>query len=548
MRPQPRLNLPAEFLRLGYVLLSRIGEGASAEVWEARASVGARTVALKISRGDLPEAESIAARLQTAWNVGRGLRHPHLVETLDGGTLPGGRAWIAMERLVGRDLQQVLDTEGALKPARAVHLGLQVCEALQVLHRRGAVHRDVKPENVFLTEDGPWGDHARLIDLGVLALASDDPEKAHEDTGRVIMGTPLYLAPELAYGATPDPRADLYSFGALLYHLLAGEPPFPGDDPLEVVQRHVNEPVRPLSTLVSALPSSLVDIVHRCLDKDPLERPESVAEVLVQLERAAEFLAGGFDSISLRQARIPAVPAAGILAEWRHLAAVLQRNVTLLWVTAVPPDDVSEALAWVQDSVEVLDRSLERRAARRERADALARKRIESQTRLLSQRRALMAATAAARLLARELHTRLERALARRAEIDQMHRAALQPFADVGERAIEGFDPIGLTRLHGPVRTLLAARNEVDQDLKLARAEERDAAEQLALLLAEEVEVDAALAELRLEEHDVERRLELLADEAADEVLVAQRALENASLKLFLAFTRAVVRLGGAAA
>jgi hypothetical protein len=118
----------------------------------------------------------------------------------------------------------------------------------------------------------------------------------------------------------------------------------------------------------------------------------------------------------------------------------------------------------------------------------------------------------------------------------------------VGERAIEGFDPIGLTRLHGPVRTLLVARNEVDQDLKLARAEERDAAEQLALLLAEEVEVDAALAELRLEEHDVERRLELLADEAADEVLVAQRALENASLKLFLAFTRAVVRLGGAAA
>jgi serine/threonine protein kinase len=119
-RRTPRLNVPAELLRLGYVLLSRIGEGATAEVWDAKHGPTGRVVALKVSRGDIPEAAAISARMQTAWNVGRGLRHAHIVATLDGGVLPDGRAWLAMERLVGQDLQGELDARGVLEPARAV--------------------------------------------------------------------------------------------------------------------------------------------------------------------------------------------------------------------------------------------------------------------------------------------------------------------------------------------------------------------------------------------------------------------------------------------
>ncbi len=526
-----RLNLPAEMMRLGYVLLTRLGEGASAEVFEARHPASGRRVALKISRGDIQEAEAIAARFRTAWNVGRGLRHPHLVTTLDGGALPDGRAWMAMERLVGRDLQAELDAVTFLPPPRAVHIMRQVCEALLVLHRRGAVHRDVKPENIFLCQGGHHADHVKLIDLGVLAVPTDDPNRFHEPTGEFIMGTPLYLAPELARGERPGPRADLYAVGAVLYHLVAGRPPFDGEDPTEVVARHVHERLVPLDRLVEGLTPSLVDLVHACLEKDPAARPGDAAVVMAALDSCSHDLTWGTGPMpAMRRSAIPVVPRPGIAAEWARFAEVIEAAVATSWQGLKRPVEIDAAMEWVGAARETLRQAAADAAVRRERADLRARQRIAAQSRLDGQFRQVQAALKGARDALRAATDEVEKAEAKRSEIDETYRAAVDELRALGTQAEpRHFPPVATS-----IRELLAARNEADQQLAAARDAELRAVDEVASLLAEHAEIERAATELALEEQDEGFRQEQLAQRAADTALAAQRAFENACLRLYM--------------
>jgi hypothetical protein len=539
--------VPAELLRLGYVLLSRIGEGATAEVWDAKHGPTGRVVALKVSRGDIPEAAAISARMQTAWNVGRGLRHAHIVATLDGGVLPDGRAWLAMERLVGQDLQGELDARGVLEPARAVHITRQVAAGLQVLHRRGVVHRDVKPENVFLCASGHFADHVKLIDLGVLSVAVDDPERAHEDTGQLIMGTPLYLAPEMAEGHRPDGRADLYALGAMLYHLLCGQPPFEDEDPTEVVRRHMREPVPPLESRHSELPPALYALVAACLEKDPARRPADAQAVIDALAEVSDALAaGGEAEESLRQAAVPPIPGTGLPADWRYLHTVLGRYVGLIWRDRPLPQGLRDALEWAEDARLSVDTAHGALEVRRERADGLARVRIAAQGRLDAQRRDLVRALESGEAALRAAQREIEEAQVELSLIDDRYRTLISGLGGREVRGFDGFDVERVSALRRPVRGLLAARNEADLRLARARALERDAVEQLALLHAEALEVESAHHELRLREQDEERRAELMADAAADAAVTAQRAYENACLQLFTEYVeQAAARLRG---
>ena len=544
--PNFRVNVPAELLRLGYVLLSRIGEGATSEVWDAKHRVSGRVVAIKVSRYDVPEAAVIAARMQTAWNVGRGLRHAHLVVNVDGGSLADGRAWLAMERLVGHDLQAELDARGCLEPPRAVHIARQVVEALQVLHRRGAVHRDVKPENIFLCASGQFADHVKLIDLGVLSLAADDPERAHEDTGHVIMGTPLYLAPEIALGVRPDGRSDLYAVGAVLYHLLGGVPVFDDDDPTEVVRRHVHEPVPRLETLHSELPEALYTWVHACLEKDPNDRPQDAQSLLDGLAEVADLLASGARAASIRQAGVPVVPGTGLAADWRHLHVVLGRFVGLLWANRPLPPPLSDALERAQDARLASETALGLLQQRRERADTTARVRIAAQTRLDAQRRELQWARASADEAQQDAQGAIDAALVELAALDDRHRGLLAGLSVREACPLEGFDTTLVTELLEPVHALVAERLAADGRLTRARSLERDAAEQVAMLFAEEVEVENASGELRLSEQDEERRYELQAHVAADAAMAAQRAYESACLHLFAVYVEHATLASGA--
>ncbi|MCB9536861.1 MAG: serine/threonine protein kinase [Myxococcales bacterium] len=532
--PIVRANLSDELRLRGYTLLQRLGRGATSEVFEARQATTSRRVAIKVTAPDLVDPGPVTERLLTAWNVGRGLRHPHLVATLDGGRLSDGRAWVVMERLKGRDLQQVLDAEGRLPPARAVHVMRQVCEALLVLHRRGVIHRDVKPENIFVCAAGNFADHVKLIDLGVLRVDEDDPHRAHPVTGPIIMGTPLYLAPELAQGAPPTPMSDLYAVGAVLFHLLGGAPPFDGEEPTAVIERHINEPAPPLAT-DEPLPEMLQALVARCLDKNPAARPATPVELIAGLDQALMQLAGEAHVDARAGLELPAVPPAGVTAEWRHFADALLTNLTVCWPAGLPPR-VEQAADWVKGARHTVDDAEQSTRAQRARTDRLASRRIAARARLGVQLEAVEAELAQARAALVEATSDVDHAVRQREVLDADYRAELAALQALGPTTLGSFSSAEVLPVAAALREHLALRNDLDQKAAKARRRERRGAEQVALLLAEQVEVQRVFADLELEEQDEGHRAELLAARADDAQLSAQRAFENACLNLFLRF------------
>ena len=539
--PAPRTNVPAELLSLGYRLTRRLGQGSTAEVYEATWQAGGRAVAVKVGRSDTPDAAEIVARMQTEWNVGRGLRHPNLVAIYDGGGLSDGRAWLAMEKLSGHDLLAELQRVKVIDAPRAVHIARQVCQALDVIHRRGAVHRDIKPENIFLLDDeAQFPDHIKVIDLGVLALPADDPERAHEQTGQFIVGTPLYLAPEQATGAPPDPRTDLYALGGVLYHMLTGAPPFSGADPTEVVHKHVHEAVRPLDQVQPGLPPRLVALVHACLAKSPSSRPADASSLADVLDACArDLLASGTLDGPMGPAPAPVLPAPGHHVAWIALTEQLERRLRRELGEA-PPMSVSDALTKVGTARQVLERAIGEADRRRRAADDAARQRIEQRDRLQRRQRKLEASQDRVR----------ERVLAASAAADggaSQVQAHDDRYAKVvaNLQALVGDDlartPLAAVRArHGEADALLEARTPLVAALNRARAEERRHHEALAALHTQNLDLQSAFADLALQEDEDGARDERDAAMAAAARTTAERFFERSALRLFLEYIHAL--------
>lgn len=539
---RPLANISGELLQRGYVLLGRLSRGEASTVYEAQHEGTRRRLAIKVTAGDTPDAERNAGRVLTAWNVARGLRHPHLVTVIDGGRLSDGRAWLVMERLRGRDLGMELDEVGRLPAARAVHIVRQVADALGVLHRRGAVHRDVNPRNIFLVSAGHFADHVRLIDLGHLAVGRDDPQRMHAPTGPVMLGTPLYLAPELARGEDATPASDAYSLGAVLHHLIAGAPPYHDAVATRLIALHVNAPIPSLPAETDA-PLVLAGLVARCLAKSPADRPGEMAEVMAVLDDCLVQLAGGTPGeVSVAAGApaapavakgLPAIPPAGIGSEWRRFADALWAVLRARFPRDRPPAPVSETLAWVTAARTELDEQSGLAERHRATADIRAGARIEARSQLEARLEALdaMLEDAAGRL--REAEHLVFAEVKLRGGIDEQYRGALRALevAAGGEHHHLGLDEFG--PLLAEVRSHLARRAEVDARVTAHRASERAVAEQLAMLMAERLEVARAHADGELLEQDEGWRLECLAAQSSDAMLAAQRAFENACLHLY---------------
>ena len=193
-----------------------------------------------------------------------------------------GTYYIAMEFLEGRNLKQVVRDHGALDPALAVDLVLQILKAARFAHRRGVVHRDIKPHNVIVDDEG----RAKVTDFGIARAGASDMT----ETGS-IMGTAQYLSPEQAQGQPVDARSDLYSIGVVLYELLTGAPPFDAESPVTIALKQVSEAPVPPSQLNPAVPPALDAVVMRALRKDPTERFQDADAFIAALESA---LAGGY--------------------------------------------------------------------------------------------------------------------------------------------------------------------------------------------------------------------------------------------------------------
>ena len=261
-----------------YRALKRLGSGGMAEVWCAEDEVLGRRVALKLlgSRfaGDLEFRERFRREAQAA----AGLTHPNIVGIFDRSEWEG-TPYIAMELVDGQTLKELVQQRGPLPPNIAVGLTEQILGALGYAHKRGIVHRDVKPQNVILDPEG----QAKVADFGIARAVNNASDMTQ--TGAIV-GTVQYLSPEQANGDPVDARSDLYSAGIVLYELLTGHPPFDGEAPVSIALKHLNERPVPPGQMLPGIPPALEAVVMRSLEKDPNRRYQSAEEFIAALEQA----------------------------------------------------------------------------------------------------------------------------------------------------------------------------------------------------------------------------------------------------------------------
>jgi eukaryotic-like serine/threonine-protein kinase len=253
-----------EVLSDRYELGVPLGSGGMASVVAARDRLLDRPVAIKLLREDLAGDEAVRARFLAEARAAAGLSHPNVVAVYDVG-VDAARPFIVMERVDGPTLAAHLRSTGPLPEAEVEALADAILAGLQVAHRRGLVHRDVKPGNVLLPADGG----AKLADFGI--AKSLDATVGLTAAGEVL-GTPRYLAPELLAGDPASHASDVYAVGVLLYELLTGGPPFDGPSPMSVALAHQRDPVPPVAATRPDVDPALQALVDRALAKDPADR------------------------------------------------------------------------------------------------------------------------------------------------------------------------------------------------------------------------------------------------------------------------------------
>jgi serine/threonine-protein kinase len=266
-----------------YQVGDTLGFGGMSEVHRGRDLRLGRDVAIKVLRADLARDPTFLTRFRREAQNAASLNHPAIVAVYDTGetsTETGPIPYIVMEYVDGETLRDLLKREGPLPPKRAMEIVADICAALDFSHRHGIVHRDVKPANVMLTRAGA----VKVMDFGI-ARAVADGQNTVTATAAVI-GTAQYLSPEQARGEAVDARSDVYATGCVLYELLTGTPPFTGDSPVAIAYQHVREDPKPPSALRPGLPPALDAIVLKALNKNPLNRYQTAAEMRSDLVRA----------------------------------------------------------------------------------------------------------------------------------------------------------------------------------------------------------------------------------------------------------------------
>lgn len=267
--------------RMGqYTLKRKLGEGGMGEVWLAEHGLLKRPCAVKFIRPELAANPSNAARFTREVQAVTGLSHFNTVRVYDYGKADDGSFYFVMEYLDGPTLEELVKTSGPLPASRVMHLLRQLCGALAEAHAAGLVHRDLKPGNVIVATLGGQQDVAKLLDFGLVHDSSADTDHRLTQMG-MVLGTPAYMCPEQAAGESEvDARGDIYSLGAVAFFALAGRPPFQAKTTGQLLAAHLSTPPPRVTDVCPDAPADLAAIIARCLSKDPVDRFQSMADVV----------------------------------------------------------------------------------------------------------------------------------------------------------------------------------------------------------------------------------------------------------------------------
>jgi Serine/threonine protein kinase len=276
-----------------YKVLDLVGEGGMASVFKVRNTVDGEIYAIKVLRDDLAKEPDAVKRFKQEVTAVVGLEHVNLVPTYEIGETADGVPFFVMDYIDGQNLSSLIRAHSFDKWKDAVDIMIPICEAIEHAHSKGVVHRDLKPSNVLVTTDGV----VKVVDFGIAKIskgtASGGTSNSLTQTGDVF-GSPLYMSPEQCLGESADMRSDVYALGCMLYELISGTPPFQRSNPIKIIFGHLNEKPAKLqsrkknsekATMEERLPPGFEAVIMRCLEKKPVDRYQSVSELLADLRR-----------------------------------------------------------------------------------------------------------------------------------------------------------------------------------------------------------------------------------------------------------------------
>ena len=279
------MNLEGRLIANRYEIIEKVGNGGMATVYRAKDHILNRFVAVKILKDEFTTDDEFIRRFRSEAQAVASLTHPNIVGVYDVGN-EGNLYYIVMELVQGKTLKEVIQKEGKLSWKWSINVAIQIASALETAHKNNIVHRDIKPHNIIITEEGV----AKVTDFGIAKAVSNSTITAFGAT----IGSVHYFSPEHARGGFTDAKSDLYSLGVVMYEMLTGKVPFDADTPVSIALMHMQEQAIPPITLNSNIPNSVNKIVIKAMQKDANLRYQSAAEMLKDLNMALKNPDGNF--------------------------------------------------------------------------------------------------------------------------------------------------------------------------------------------------------------------------------------------------------------
>lgn len=269
-----------------FEILERIGEGGTGVVYKAKQLTVDRDIAIKVLGAHVSSDPEWVKRFHNEARAAAKLHHANTVQLIDFGQTKEGLLFIAMELLHGRSLRDELDKVGRLPPERALPIIIQGCGSVGEAHSLGIIHRDIKPDNLYLVDMAGASDFVKVLDFSVAKM---DGANSQQTRAGIVFGTPSYMSPEQGRGAKLGPQSDVYAFGIVLYEMLNGKPPFDSKIPTEVVMMHLRDKPQP----IAGIPDSINALLQRTLEKDPAKRQPTCQVLAQECEAVLQGLSGG---------------------------------------------------------------------------------------------------------------------------------------------------------------------------------------------------------------------------------------------------------------